>query len=296
MDLDPEDAVGNEEIVGTTNNNTTAQLSAPGLAGGGGGGRGESTKETESCNAFDYLMAPKAQKPQPLFKGPFTGKDELGAYTAHKDPLSQWPGVVLHADAAFVSIYDKFPKSTVHTLLLPRAQPLSRLHPFDAFDGDPAFLAAVRAAAAELKRRAAAELRRSYGRFSAQDRLREAVLDGAVEWDAPSLPAGRDWEKELLVGVHAKPSMNDLHVHVMSRDMMGHRMLKPKHYLTFNTPFLVDLADFPLPADDPRRDSSHRRKYLRRDLVCWRCEENFGKDFAALKKHLEVEFEAWKKE
>jgi aprataxin len=242
----------------------------------------------------DLLMAVKPKKPL-QFKGPFIGKDELGAYTAHKDPASRWPSVVLHADKFSVSIYDKYPKSTVHTLLLPRS-PLSRSHPFDAFE-DAEFLAAVKTATAELKRRAAAELRRRYGCYSEQEKLREAVLNGEVEWDPDiPLPSGRDWEKELLVGVHAKPSMNDLHVHVLSREMMGPRMLKSKHYLSFNTPFLVDIADFPLAADDPRRESPRRREYLKRDLRCWRCKENFRSDIQALKKHLEIEFEAWKKE
>jgi len=242
----------------------------------------------------DLLMAVKPKKPL-QFKGPFIGKDELGAYTAHRDPASRWPSVVLHANEFSVSIYDKYPKSTVHTLLLPRS-PLSRSHPFDAFE-DAEFLAAVKTATAELKRRAAAELRRRYGCYSEQEKLRESVLNGEVEWDPEvPLPSGRDWEKELLVGVHAKPSMNDLHVHVLSRDMMGPRMLKSKHYLSFNTPFLVDIVDFPLAEDDPRRESAYRREYLKRDLRCWRCKENFGSNFHALKKHLEMEFEAWKKE
>ncbi|GAP89105.1 putative HIT domain-containing protein [Rosellinia necatrix] len=233
-------------------------------------------------------------------RGPLTGgfraRDGLGAYTA--DPASFPAGRVIYHDAAFVAIHDLYPKATVHALLLPRASPRARMHPVDAF-ADPGFLAAVRAEAAKLRRLAAKELQRRLGRFSAQDRLREAVLDGDVEAEddsdggAPRLPAGRDWERELLVGVHAHPSMNDLHVHVLSRDMVSESVRHRKHYQSFNTPFLIDLADFPLAADDPRR---HPAGYLGGDMRCWRCGRNFGNQFKKLKEHLALEFEEWKKE
>ncbi|KAI1813559.1 HIT domain-containing protein [Poronia punctata] len=285
MDSDPEDAITTEEMTGTA--------PAPGTSSAG---RSSGVKR----NAFDMLMGATPDKPIKTVskggaRGAFLWKDGLGAYTSHQDPASFWPDVVLYANQDFVAIHDKYPKSTVHTLLLPRS-PLSRKHPFDAFE-DADFLAAVKTATAELKRRVAAELRRLYGSNSAQEKLRESVLNGEVDWDPDKpLPEGRDWEKEVLVGVHAKPSMNDLHVHVLSRDMVGKRMLKNKHYLSFNTPFLVDIADFPLAKDDPRRDSAHRRAWLHGDLRCWRCGKNFANKLSALKAHLEVEFEEWKKE
>lgn len=39
-----------------------------------------------------------------------------------------------------------------------------------------------------------------------------------------------DWMGEVKVGVHANPSMNNLHVHVISRDMCGAAMKKAGHY------------------------------------------------------------------
>ncbi|KAI1093893.1 HIT-like protein [Rostrohypoxylon terebratum] len=281
-DSDPEDAITKEEIAGTA--------PAPAATGASQG-----TKR----NAFTELMSPKPKVPKETAKplppmhnlrtGPFKERDGLGAYTAN--PTSER---VIYHDASFVAINDLYPKSTVHTLLLPRS-PRSRLHPFDAFD-DAAFLSSVQAETQKLKRLVAKELQRRYGRYSAQERDREAVLNGDVELaDGEPLPKGRDWESELLVGIHAHPSMNDLHVHVLSPDMISECMRHRKHYNSFNTPFLIDVTDFPLAKDDPRR---HPREagFLNRDLVCWRCKKNFGNRFKQLKDHLEEEFEEWKKE
>ncbi|XXH00097.1 hypothetical protein Hte_006439 [Hypoxylon texense] len=291
-DSDPEDAITKEEIAGT------APAPAPETAG---------VSQGTKRNAFTELMSPKtktakdsAPEPKTLastrgaLTRSFKERDGLGAYT--HDPAAFPPSRVIYYTDDFVAINDMYPKASVHALLLPRSPARSRQHPFDAFE-DPAFLAAVRAEAAKLRRLVAKELRRRYGRHSAQERAREAVLDGEAELaeGEKTLPRGRDWERELLVGVHAHPSMNDLHVHVLSPDMVSECMRHRKHYNSFHTPFLVDVADFPLAADDPRRHPG-KAGYNDRDLVCWRCGENFGNRFKQLKEHLAVEFEEWKKE
>ncbi|RYO89289.1 hypothetical protein DL766_000926 [Monosporascus sp. MC13-8B] len=230
----------------------------------------------------------------------FKARDGLGAYVA--DPASFPASRVVFHDASFVAINDLYPKASVHTLLLPRDAALRRLHPFDALGnpGNAAFLAAVREQAARLRRLVAKELQRRYGRFSRADAAREAVLDGGGApagegGEAGKLPRGRDWEAEVRVGVHARPSMNDLHVHALSRDMFSECLRHRKHYNSFNTPFFVDLADLPLAPDDPRRHPG-RAGYLDADLTCWRCGRNFGNRFKQLKEHLAHEFEEWKKE
>ncbi|KAI0490636.1 HIT domain-containing protein [Xylaria cf. heliscus] len=283
---DPEDAITKEEMTGTA---AAPEPSSAGVSRG--------TKR----NAFAELMAPKPKRLLELptlastrgaFTGSFKARDGLGAYTT--DPASFPASRVIYHNESFVAINDLYPKSTVHTLLLPRS-PRSRLHPFDAFE-DPEFLASVQAETTRLKRLVGTELQRRYGRFSAQEKQREAVLNGDVELeDGAPLPDGRDWEKELLVGVHAHPSMNDLHVHILSRDMVSDCMRHRKHYQSFNTPFLIDVADFPLAADDPRRHPG-QAGYLNRDMRCWRCGKNFGNRFKKLKDHLAEELEEWKKQ
>ncbi|KAL8418633.1 hypothetical protein RB594_002017 [Gaeumannomyces avenae] len=224
----------------------------------------------------------------------FPGRAGLGAYL---DEPKAWPGsrVIFHT-AGHVAIHDLYPKSLIHCLLLPRAPAKRALHPFDALDGsDPEFLAETRAQAARLRSLVAAELRRRLGRDSAAEAARNAVLDGTADAEADGglLPEGRDWEAEVRVGVHAVPSMDHLHIHVLSPDMAGSGMKKKNHYLSFNTPFFVDLADFPLAADDPRRQGGLIKMH---PMACWRCQKDFGNKFEALKRHLAEEFEEWKKE
>ncbi|KAL6910951.1 hypothetical protein GGI43DRAFT_30692 [Trichoderma evansii] len=279
------------------------------------------------------LMAPKPKSIPPPPKPPgsrphlFKNRMALGAYIA--DPESYPASVVIYHNADFVVIHDKFPKATVHTLLLPRSPQHSLLHPFEALK-DEEFLGKVRIEVEKLKVLAAGELQRRLGAFSRADAAREAVLNGeaevlesAAEGDVdgqkeeaedetgqgedkskgkgkqqnkePELPSGRDWAAEIKCGVHAVPSMGHLHIHVLSRDMHSPAMKHRKHYNSFNTPFLVDVADFPLESDDLRR-SSKDEGFMRRDLTCWRCGKNFGNKFKELKDHLEKEFEEWKRE
>ncbi|KAI1801041.1 HIT-like protein [Daldinia bambusicola] len=285
VDSDPEEAITKEEIAGTA--------STP--AGAEGAGVSQGARR----NIFSEMMSQRGKKPakdqQPRRAParPFDRRDGLGAYT--HDPAAFPPSRVIYYNDEFVAINDMYPKSTVHTLLLPRS-PRSRMHPFDAFE-DPVFLASVQAETQKLKRLVAKELQRRYGRFSAQDREREAVLNGQKEWDGGDngeLPKGRDWESELLVGIHAHPSMNDLHVHVLAPDMVSECMRHRNHYNSFNTPFLIDVADFPLAKDDARRHPS-KAGFIHTNLKCWRCGKNFGASFKQLKEHLAVEFEEWKR-
>lgn len=245
------------------------------------------------------LMAPKRKTPpetntaRPSRSGnPFKDRMGLGAYL--EDPASYPSSRVIYHNEDFVAINDRYPKATIHTLLLPRSPKYNLLHPFDALD-DPEVLAKVKTETQRLKALVAKELQRRLGTHSQSDAHRQAVLDGDVEPDqSGELPEGRDWAAEVKAGVHAVPSMRHLHVHVFSRDMFSEALRHRKHYNSFNTPFLVDLDDFPLAADDPRRNTKEEA-YLRWDMKCWRCGLNFGNQFQKLKRHLEEEYETWKK-
>jgi aprataxin len=219
----------------------------------------------------------------------FKDRDGLGAYIA--DPRAFPSSRVIYHNDNFVAIHDLYPKASIHTLLLPRSAKHNLLHPFDAFE-DVEFLSTVQAETDRLTDLVAKELKRRFGSGSRKEMEREKALAAGV--DESQLPPGRDWLAEVKVGIHAHPSMNHLHVHVLSRDMHSPCLKHRKHYNSFNTPFLVDIADFPLPEDDPRRVP--RQGYLDRNFICWRCGKDFANRFKALKEHLEVEFEAWKAE
>ena len=212
-------------------------------------------------------------------------------------------------NADFVTIRDIYPKSSIHLLVLPRDPAKTRLHPFEALDGsDPAFLSSVRTECAKAKSLAASELRRRFGKFSAQDQAREAALEAGLAQSSDAkdnggddgdcdfnLPPGRDWSSSIMVGVHAVPSMSHLHIHVISVDRHSDALKHRKHYNSFSTPFFVPLEDLPLNQADTRRWPG-REGYLKRDFKCWRCGRMFGNGFKRLKMHLEEEFEEWRRE
>ncbi|KAM0435180.1 hypothetical protein ACHAPT_003270 [Fusarium lateritium] len=238
--------------------------------------------------------APPSAQPPRMSRGgnPFKDRMGLGAYL--EDPASYPSSRVIYHNDSFVAIHDRYPKATIHTLLLPRSTKHNLLHPFEALD-DPEFLASVRAETARLRALVAKELQRRLGPESSSDAERQAVLDGDAEpGEGGDLPRGRDWDAEVISGVHAVPSMRHLHVHVLSRDMYSEALRHRKHYNSFNTPFLIDVDDFPLAADDPRRNTKEEA-YLKWDMKCWRCGRNFGNQFRKLKEHLKDEYEMWKK-
>lgn len=222
-------------------------------------------------------------------RAPGGPRDALGAYI--ENPGSFSSNVVVYHNEEFVIIHDRFPKSSLHLLLLPRDPDKTRLHPFDALE-DTRFLSKVQTEAKKVRALAATELRRKYGKDSAQDKKRNEALD--TEPPPDELPSGRDWEQEIMCGVHAYPSMNHLHIHVMSVDRFSERLKHRKHYNSFSTPFFVNIDDFPLAKDDVRRHPG-RQGYLQRDFICWRCGRDFGNQFAKLKTHLEEEFNEWKR-
>ncbi|KAH8672811.1 HIT-like domain-containing protein [Tricladium varicosporioides] len=226
-------------------------------------------------------------------KPPFASRDGLGAYIHH--PESYPASRVIYHNPSFVAIHDLYPKSSVHTLLLPRSEKHNLQHPFDAFE-DVDFLAECKVEAAKLKAIVGKELQRRYGQFSAQDSERNKILNGDIEPPSSGvLPTGRDWEKEVMVGIHARPSMNHLHIHVLSKDRVSDCMRHWKHYNSFQTEFLVPLEDFPLAEEDKRRHPG-REGYLDRAFLCWRCGKEYANKFKRLKEHLEIEFEEWKRE
>ncbi|KAK2745437.1 aprataxin-like protein [Myotisia sp. PD_48] len=257
-------------------------------------------KKGKPQNAFTTLMNSSQRNPSPLIEPkpsvfkPLLGRNGLGAYL--ESPQTFSPLTVKYYDDNFVVITDLYPKSSLHLLLLPRDPAQYYKHPFDAFSCNDAessaFLSKVQHETRKVCKLAASELRRMYARYSQTEQIRTKALES----DQPpegDLPPGRDWEAELRCGIHAHPSMNHLHIHIISVDRHSPRLTNRKHYNSFATPFFIDIEEFPLADDDERRHPG-RAGYLKQDLKCWRCGINFGNKFAALKHHLEKEFEEWK--
>ncbi|KAL1888808.1 aprataxin-like protein [Ceratocystis pirilliformis] len=244
-----------------------------------------------SCNTYiTAVEAPAAQNPSRRF---WRGAEGLGVYL--NDPDSFPASKVAYHNKDVIAIHDKYPKSSVHMLLLSRCPDYNLQHPIDALD-DAEFRRIITAEVNRLRGLVAKELRRRFGAFSVAEAARRAALDSDIDLtEGQALPAGRDWAKDVIVGIHAQPSMSHLHVHVMSRDMYSQHLKNKKHYNSFQTPFFIDIADFPLAEDDPRRHSS-REGYLKKDYKCWRCGADYGNRFKLFKEHLATEFERWKVE
>ncbi|ESZ94890.1 hypothetical protein SBOR_4766 [Sclerotinia borealis F-4128] len=266
-----------------------------------------STDKSPRPNAFAALMSnSRSKRPISSSTSPpppkkietstsfLLGRAGLGVYLSN--PSSHPSSRVIYHTHSFVAIHDLYPKSSVHTLLIPRDDKWSGMHPITALS-KPEFLEMVRPEVEKLKGIVASELRRRYGSGSAQDIQRERILNGEVDLDDDAeMPEGRDWEKEVMVGVHMHPSMDHLHIHVLSVDRHSSSMKKRKHYNSFATPFFVNLSEFPLSKE--RQEALDRKgqgkAWLEDDMKCWYCGIHFGNKFARLKEHLGLEFNEWK--
>ena len=215
------------------------------------------------------------------------GRNGLGLYL--QKPASFPSDVVVYHNPSFVVVRDMYPKASVHLLLLPRTTERNTLHPFFAFQ-DEALLAATKVEAQKVRILVGEELRRLFGKVSVAERVRREAIASGVEGE---MPPGRDWASDVMVGVHAGPSMNHLHVHILSRDMVSPCLRHRKHYNSFKTNFFVRLEELPLDESDPRWRPD-RGGGLREELRCWRCGKGFENKFERLKKHLAEEFEEWK--
>jgi len=198
----------------------------------------------------------------------FDSRNGLEEYLRNPDH----PQVVAYDDD-FVVIRDLYPKATVHLLILPRDKTKQHQHPCEAFQ-DGGFFSKVKTEAAKWRSIAAKELARTLCPSTAP------IPD-------------RDWEREVKTGIHMNPSMNHLHIHVISRDMHSPFLRHRKHYNSFTTSFFTELDEFPLTEEE---QYSKRQDWHLRDMICWRCGMNFGNRFKALKEHLEQEFEVWRAE
>ncbi|KAF2105100.1 aprataxin-like protein [Rhizodiscina lignyota] len=252
-------------------------------------------------NAFTELMKPKPKPDKSRtpnqFRHPATDLMDLGNPRNHLLPYIQKPesaapaGSVVSYNDDWVLIKDLYPKSSVHLLLLPRSPQHYVAHPFDALQ-DPQFLSSAKAEVEKAKDLIASELRRLYGSFSASERPRRDALESDDPPD--TLPPGRDWRSEVIAGIHTHPSMNHMHVHIISRDRHSPCLKHRKHYNSFNTDFFVPLEAFPLSPEECQRRWG--MEWHKMDMGCWRCGKNFGNRFQRLKDHLEEEFMDWRKE
>ena len=93
-------------------------------------------------------------------------------------------------------------------------------HPFDALRGD--FLRQTRKKVTSLMPLLEAECTRLFG----------------------SLLENKSWSDVFEIGVHALPSMNHLHIHILTPDHISPNLKTKDHYNSFTTEFFVSLSSF----------------------------------------------------
>jgi len=98
---------------------------------------------------------------------------------------------------------------------------------------------------------------------------------------------------EFKCGFHAIPSMNHLHLHVISTDMESPHMKTKRHYLSFSTNFFITVEDvIKLLSEDSRvkLNGEEYEKLLKGNLISPYDGQNFKSSLKKFKVHLSQEF------
>ncbi|KAE9406349.1 hypothetical protein BT96DRAFT_954836 [Gymnopus androsaceus JB14] len=190
---------------------------------------------------------------------------------AQKVPSSLPSSILFSSSSQSLTIYDAFPKSIFHFLILPRVpQPGSSIG-VDDLDSLKSLLAHDKATAREIL---------------------NALNEDAIK-------AKKEIETEMQKRYGFKCH---LHLHVLSSDLCSPKLKHKKHYNSFNPKlgFFLHIDEVLSWFDsDPsyydqmaKLDEKAYEKLLKEDLVCWKCESPM-KNIPTLKEHLQEE---WDKE
>lgn len=237
------------------------------------------------------------------------GKDPEATTMAFGDMMENpwnYGDQIVRVTDAYIVVRDKFPKSTLHWLLIPRKLKQEEYHfkPLQYLSEDPPTLLMVKEWAYLVLGWAADQLA-----FMHRLEEDEIKIEGCVVSTTKKLggkgkkQASKEfWKSQIMVGIHSNPSMAHLHIHFISVDRYSKDLKMRNHYNSFQTPFMVLLNELPLRPDDPRLDKVKAHEFLEADLVCWRCKKTItkntgkGTDMTKMKDHLEDEFTAWREE
>ncbi|KAH9035381.1 HIT-like domain-containing protein [Lactarius pseudohatsudake] len=212
----------------------------------------------------------------------------LRTYAKLSDPsLTALPPTVYFSHTKHtLTIFDAYPKALFHFLVLPR------------LSADESDLADLRTL---LRRHASGPGAGETLRVLADEAAR---LRGVVEEE---MRARYGFAWDVWVGFHAVPSMEHLHLHVISSDLTAPALKTKRHYNSFSprTGFFVPLAEVRTWFDDAAAAAPQLAKVrrlapeeyeprLKYALECFRCDQP-AKNMPALKKHLQDEFDALRK-
>ncbi|EJD46088.1 HIT-like protein, partial [Auricularia subglabra TFB-10046 SS5] len=193
-------------------------------------------------------------------------------------PATLPPTVLFSHTEHTLTVFDAYPKSLFHLLVLPRTPALGNASDLESLQTllrdktrAKTVLDALAADAEAAKTKIVEEMRERYG-----------------------------WTWGVRMGFHAVPSMLHLHLHVMSDDLLGERLKNKKHYNSFHPKLgfwlpLEDVQGWLEASDDYYKQMAKlpKKQYeplLKEKLMCFRCEQEL-KTIPALRAHLQEEFD-----
>lgn len=202
--------------------------SAASSASGANIGSTSSSHSGTSGSSTSYLIQQQQQHRQRPPREAFASNNlsSLHEYLSHPE---RYPSVVLYYDDEFVAVRDKYPKAAIHVLLLPRPSFLKAANPSD------------------LRRHHLPQLQR-------MQEVAQLVTDKAIQQYKAAHPdhtlvaggggvAGGRGKPGVWWGFHGSPSLQPLHLHIVSDDLAGEFMKTRKHYASFASPtFFVRLS------------------------------------------------------
>ncbi|RLV95197.1 Aprataxin-like protein [Spathaspora sp. JA1] len=231
------------------------------------------------------------------------------AFQPYIDNPEKYNDIVLFQDENVIIIKDVYPKAIRHLLVIPRNPDVSKKHPLDAFNTN-------------------------YPEYSGEelyqlivgyvDRAKDIIIDDlSKKFNIESMAEFRN--TFIKAGVHSIPSLNNLHIHVITQDFNSPRLKNKKHYNSFTTKFFVPFEQLnPLfnekyyqlnkdqdsnydsdsdynsdDEDDEDKPSFIRHVRLKSALLdilsntpytCPSCDLTFGNSMVKLKEHLQQEY------
>ncbi|KZT57048.1 HIT-like protein [Calocera cornea HHB12733] len=189
--------------------------------------------------------------------------------------------ILLSSTENTVTIKDAYPKAMYHYLVLPRL-PSSLVTSTSQLSSLRSLLSGDKAEALRVVKVLGADA--ELAKFHILEDMRKKH--------------GFEWT--VNIGFHSVPSMDHLHVHVISSDLISPALKNKKHYNSFHPTlgFFLHLDNVLLWLTEEKLASrlnlntAKSEALLKTDLVCFKCDEPF-KQIPRLKEHLEDE---WKKE
>ncbi|KAG2130410.1 uncharacterized protein EDB93DRAFT_81904 [Suillus bovinus] len=202
------------------------------------------------------------------------------SYASKPNPTTLPPSILLSHSDTCLTVFDAFPKSIFHFLVIPRIQPpLSARHLTDL----RSLLRCEKSAAKEVLMNLNEEAN------NVKKMIEEEMMKlYKFKW-------------EIWVGFHPISSMEHLHLHVLSADLCSPKMKMKKHYNSFHPSlgFFLHLKDvlswFDAEPSYYRRmiklDASQYESLLKDSgLYCWKCDRAL-ESMPRLKAHLQEDFD-----